>query len=217
MKSTAGILFALLGVLLLCFYTVHSSSTAIYCEHSKGRLHCPRGQILNIISANYGRRVGVSICPRPLTKVRNCGARSSLAKVRAACQNKGSCALYASNSVFGDPCVGTYKYLQVQYHCVRRSLHSITRYVCEHSKTLIACPQNTRMHIEYANYGRRNTCTCGRPPILTTKCYSSSSNHKIRHLCHGKRACLLHASNSFFRHDPCRGTFKYIEVRYKCV
>ena len=99
---------------------VHSLSTAIYCEHSRGHLQCPRGQILKIVSANYGRRAGPSICPHRLTRNRNCGARSSLYKVRAACQDKPSCRLWASNRVFGDPCRGTYKYLQVGYRCARR-------------------------------------------------------------------------------------------------
>lgn len=33
------------------------------------------------------------------------------------CNGKNSCTIRASNSVFGDPCVGTYKYLEVSYVC----------------------------------------------------------------------------------------------------
>ena len=42
---------------------------------------------------------------------------SSLTKVKQACEGKPSCTLSASNGVFGDPCRGTYKYLDVKYVC----------------------------------------------------------------------------------------------------
>ena len=37
--------------------------------------------------------------------------------VRHLCHNMPSCKLNASNKIFGDPCVGTYKYLHVEYCC----------------------------------------------------------------------------------------------------
>ncbi|CDQ94852.1 unnamed protein product [Oncorhynchus mykiss] len=33
------------------------------------------------------------------------------------CDGKRQCIVKVSNSVFGDPCVGTYKYLDVAYTC----------------------------------------------------------------------------------------------------
>ncbi|MGI4401095.1 hypothetical protein ACR2V8_26930, partial [Klebsiella pneumoniae] len=36
------------------------------------------------------------------------------------CNYRGFCTVRASNSVFGDPCVGTFKYLDVSYYCRRR-------------------------------------------------------------------------------------------------
>ena len=38
--------------------------------------------------------------------------------VSAACQGETSCTVQALNSVFGDPCGGTYKYLTVNYACM---------------------------------------------------------------------------------------------------
>lgn len=38
------------------------------------------------------------------------------------CNGKNSCTIRASNSVFGDPCGGTYKYLEVAYVCECKSL-----------------------------------------------------------------------------------------------
>ena len=39
--------------------------------------------------------------------------------IKKSCNGRRSCSLYASNSVFGDPCVGTYKYIWVHYRCTR--------------------------------------------------------------------------------------------------
>lgn len=33
------------------------------------------------------------------------------------CNGKNNCTLSATSSVFGDPCIGTYKYLEVDYTC----------------------------------------------------------------------------------------------------
>lgn len=33
------------------------------------------------------------------------------------CSGKNNCSLSATSSVFGDPCIGTYKYLEVDYTC----------------------------------------------------------------------------------------------------
>lgn len=33
------------------------------------------------------------------------------------CNGKNSCTIKASNSVFGDPCIRTYKYLELAYNC----------------------------------------------------------------------------------------------------
>ena len=42
---------------------------------------------------------------------------STMAKVKKACDGKTTCVLSSSNGVFGDPCRGTYKYLDVKYVC----------------------------------------------------------------------------------------------------
>ena len=39
--------------------------------------------------------------------------------VKSQCDGKNRCYVRASNSVFGDPCYGTYKYLQVDYVCFK--------------------------------------------------------------------------------------------------
>ena len=46
-----------------------------------------------------------------------CQAENVLDIVGAQCNHKEKCALRASNEVFGDPCPGTYKYLNVIFSC----------------------------------------------------------------------------------------------------
>ena len=41
----------------------------------------------------------------------------SISTVRHECDNRRHCVVTATNGVFGDPCVGTFKYLQVKYDC----------------------------------------------------------------------------------------------------
>ena len=102
----------------LLFFIVMSAypRTINICEHKRGYLRCPFGTALHIVSANYGR-LNRKTCPSRYIKTTSCLGKTSNYKVREACQNKQRCSLYASNSVFGDPCFGTYKYLEVHYFC----------------------------------------------------------------------------------------------------
>ena len=91
---------------------------ATVCEGRRHRISCANGKLINIISASYGRK-SRSVCPHSRIRTTNCHSFRSLSKVQGACNRKSSCELMALNSVFGDPCYGTYKYLAVQYRCVR--------------------------------------------------------------------------------------------------
>ncbi|XP_078677821.1 uncharacterized protein LOC144914140 [Branchiostoma floridae x Branchiostoma belcheri] len=46
-----------------------------------------------------------------------CRSPNGLTQVRTLCQGKSSCSVRASDSVFGDPCPGSSKYLAVKYAC----------------------------------------------------------------------------------------------------
>ena len=48
---------------------------------------------------------------------KKCRAKFTLQIVKRLCDGRSSCDLYASSSVFGDPCLGTKKYLQVKFKC----------------------------------------------------------------------------------------------------
>ncbi len=36
------------------------------------------------------------------------------------------------------------------------------------------------------------------------------------HSCEGRRSCSFRVTNRWYGDDPCDGTFKYLEVTYKC-
>merc|ERR1712168_208951 len=93
----------------------------IICEHSKQTLKCPVNQIISITSAAYGR-TNYKTCKyfNEYHKVPSggCSARGAQKKIETLCNGKQSCIIYASNSIFGDPCIGTYKYANVSWSCV---------------------------------------------------------------------------------------------------
>jgi len=97
------------------------------CHGSQLQLQCPTtGQTLSIVDANYGR-LSSEVCSegRPAEQVSNTQCRStSTETVRVlteSCEGKESCSVMVDHHTLNagvDPCVGTYKYLQVQYTCI---------------------------------------------------------------------------------------------------
>ena len=88
--------------------------------------------------------------------------------------------------------------------------------ICERQKQFISCPNGRRIDVLNANYGRMASETCSHPSIQSTNCRSNSSPKHVQDKCNGKSSCELHASNSEFG-DPCPGTHKYLEVKYRCL
>ncbi|XP_032220081.2 uncharacterized protein LOC5519385 isoform X2 [Nematostella vectensis] len=88
------------------------------CEHRSGVLNCPQNKRIKILYSNYGRTSGRSVCPHPSIRTTSCRSAESQRLIRCACNGRNACPLYAKNEVYGDPCVGTYKYIEVRYLCV---------------------------------------------------------------------------------------------------
>ncbi|XP_047136865.1 A disintegrin and metalloproteinase with thrombospondin motifs adt-1 isoform X1 [Hydra vulgaris] len=99
-------------------YTQCPTQSAIACEAEDLNINCYGRGTIQISSANYGRRAD-HICTRwPNRWNRNCGNEwNSRNVVTSRCQNQAACSVRAGNEVFGDPCWGIYKYLEVQYYC----------------------------------------------------------------------------------------------------
>ncbi|KAJ0037167.1 hypothetical protein NL108_018003 [Boleophthalmus pectinirostris] len=99
-------------------YTCFPANQVVACEHSLAYLYCDDGQVISVYGAHYGRHDSVTCAyKRPQSQIQNTDCYNPTAKVAQSCNGKSSCVVRASNSEFGDPCVGTYKYLEVAYIC----------------------------------------------------------------------------------------------------
>ncbi|XP_042560305.1 L-rhamnose-binding lectin CSL3-like [Clupea harengus] len=181
--------------------------------------------VIHIHKANYGRTDKTTCSSgRPANQLSNtnCYAATTLPIIRNRCEGRTTCLLKASNSIFSDPCFGTYKYLDISYSCVPPSKepeHPITTILHYTPNTFsLICSNVIRIHT--ASYGRRDktTCSSGRPAsqLRKTDCSASTTLPIVRERCEGRTTCLLKASNSIFS-DPCFGTYKYLDISYSCV
>uniref|UniRef100_A0A3B3WM65 SUEL-type lectin domain-containing protein n=1 Tax=Poecilia mexicana TaxID=48701 RepID=A0A3B3WM65_9TELE len=178
-----------------------------------------------VTSASYGR-TNKKTCSagRPADQLENTECYTYREEVGERCNGKQWCKVRASNYVFGNPCYGTYKYLEVEYICYEQKPIPIIRSVvaCEESVADIWC-ESGYISVISATYGRRDHTTCseGIPEEQTRKTDCAMSKHQVTisreliHRCDGESECPFFASSSVLG-DPCVGTFKYLEVKYVC-
>uniref|UniRef100_A0A3P8PCJ2 SUEL-type lectin domain-containing protein n=1 Tax=Astatotilapia calliptera TaxID=8154 RepID=A0A3P8PCJ2_ASTCA len=88
------------------------------CKYLDTTFACFPAEAIVVYWADYGRR-DTTTCSqhRPTHEIQNAHCPNPTTKVADSCNGKSSCIIEASNSVFGDPCPGTYKYLEVAYDC----------------------------------------------------------------------------------------------------
>lgn len=87
----------------------------IVCE-GEGSTPIECSTSIHIISAVYGR-TDEATCPSSHIKTSQCLDDHALSMIRQLCENKKSCHVNANNDLYGDPCPGTYKYLNITFHC----------------------------------------------------------------------------------------------------
>ncbi|XP_064476529.1 latrophilin Cirl-like isoform X2 [Ornithodoros turicata] len=94
-------------------------TTEYTCEGRELNISCPENYQIHLVRANYGR-LSIGICNDygRLDWSVNCMSYKSFLIMQDRCAHKSSCGTHVSSSLFGDPCPGTLKYLEVQYHCV---------------------------------------------------------------------------------------------------
>ncbi|XP_075328729.1 L-rhamnose-binding lectin CSL3-like [Odontesthes bonariensis] len=171
-----------------------------------------QGRVISVQSAVYGRRDKTTCATgRPASQIQNVRCSSQSKRVAESCNGKSSCSINVRNSVFGDPCPGTYKYLELAYTC---QFHTVA---CEGSVAQLKCVQGRVISVQSAVYGRRDktTCATGRPASQIQNVRCSSQSKRVAESCNGKSSCSINVRNSVFG-DPCRGTYKYLELAYTC-
>ncbi|XP_056588714.1 L-rhamnose-binding lectin CSL2-like [Triplophysa dalaica] len=188
-----------------------STNNSVTCESDTASLSCAKGSI-KVLSANYGRMNQITCSTgKPANQLSNdrCTQNTSQSVVFSRCDGKQDCSIPATNNVFIDPCVGTYKYLNVSYVCAEGK----TVIICQDRSSTISCEGRRKLNIHFANYGRRDKVTC--PNGNNEAICISSETSKLQTKCNGKRSCQLRASNSNFK-NRCPDIHKYLEVSYSC-
>uniref|UniRef100_A0A224XD11 Putative rhamnose-binding lectin-like protein n=1 Tax=Panstrongylus lignarius TaxID=156445 RepID=A0A224XD11_9HEMI len=92
-------------------------NNVVVCEYDKLTIDCGSKYIW-ITAAFYGRKDHTTCYNKRFQiHVNHCEAAKSYETVYFRCQNQNKCTLDASNNIFGDPCISTSKYLDVDYMC----------------------------------------------------------------------------------------------------
>lgn len=88
------------------------------CEGTTLTIACEEGTVINLVRANFGR-FSISICNEEgITDWSvNCMEPRTLRVINTRCDGKPRCRIPVDSSIFGDPCPGTNKYVEVHYTC----------------------------------------------------------------------------------------------------
>lgn len=84
-------------------------------------MECEVGYAISVLRANYGR-LSQTICNmdgRAPILSQYCLNDNSKTIVKDLCSGKQNCSVLSTNAIFGDPCPGTYKYLEIEYVCTK--------------------------------------------------------------------------------------------------
>ncbi|XP_065641582.1 fibrillin-1 isoform X8 [Hydra vulgaris] len=100
------------------YYCAPKTNFVKICHGKELQIDCKSQQLIKIVNANY-KRTDASDCPSFSEWPRECNRKrtNSIEVIRKMCLHKSSCIVKASNKVFGNLCVGTHKYLEVEYYC----------------------------------------------------------------------------------------------------
>lgn len=113
--------------------------TAYACEKKFLKIKCPDKNFISVVRANFGR-FSITICNEHgnVDWSVNCASQQSFSVLSKNCAGLSNCSISASTEIFGDPCPGTLKYLEVHYKCLS-SLSSTT--TVSRPPTTISRPQ----------------------------------------------------------------------------
>ncbi|XP_050314725.1 latrophilin Cirl-like isoform X2 [Anthonomus grandis grandis] len=122
-KLRPGLLLLLFSFVVISEATAkaleqYKYETAYACEGKTLKIECKDGEAIKLIRANYGR-FSITICNDHGNTdwSVNCMSQKSLRVLHARCSFKPNCSIEVNNDVFGDPCEGTEKYIEVHFQC----------------------------------------------------------------------------------------------------
>ncbi|XP_022240202.1 latrophilin Cirl-like, partial [Limulus polyphemus] len=147
--------------------------TIYACEGRDLRITCEEGHLIKLIRANYGR-FSISICNEQgaLDWSVKCTSRRSYHVMQERCNLASSCGLNITSAIFGDPCPGTHKYLEVHYRCVLEITTSSTTTMSTTTTTTTTTRPPIIIPVTYNSYkpvfpkSSITTTTTLKPPTL---------------------------------------------------
>ncbi|KAJ8033663.1 Latrophilin Cirl [Holothuria leucospilota] len=129
-------LVAILSV-LVSYQCYCEDNYLLLCEGQRKNMTCSNDTIINVITATYGYNgtnekareecddLGNINNPFRDHYSTNCHQPNSTRIVADKCDGLSECTVSASNKIFGDPCFGIRKYLELHYNCTQ--LYSVGR------------------------------------------------------------------------------------------
>ncbi|XP_051947232.1 L-rhamnose-binding lectin CSL2-like [Xyrauchen texanus] len=215
-------------LVLLCQHGVKAVEIHT-CEGETASPTCAQGTI-KVLAANFGR-TNTTACSTgwSVTQLSNIQCTKDISvSLASQCDGNQNCSIIVNTAVFGDPCPGIYKYMNVSYTCVLPAevddpiceVNTAGLYcekICQNKLRTISCEEGRTISVQKANYGKRDFLICPHSDFNATSSKCNSPQTKVLHLwCKGKRHCNLYASSLLFL-DQCPHIYKYLEVSYSCV
>ncbi|CAH1394509.1 unnamed protein product [Nezara viridula] len=92
--------------------------------------------------------------------------------------------------------------------------------ICEREQSTLTCPFGSSIQIHEAFYGRQNNHICRHPSAtdgsnINEICSSPNALEIVKNKCNGHRECNISSASNWLV-DPCKNTYKYLEVSYSC-
>uniref|UniRef100_A0A673MN05 L-rhamnose-binding lectin CSL2-like n=1 Tax=Sinocyclocheilus rhinocerous TaxID=307959 RepID=A0A673MN05_9TELE len=172
-------------------YICIPAETSVTCHGGYSYLKCENGKI-QINAANYGRTDKITCSEgRPSERLQNtnCYSPNALAPVSKSCNGLESCEVFATHTIFTDPCVGTYKYLAISYFCVQPAVRAK-----EKIDALLSPPMASSL-IRVLTHS--SICMSYTAAYLTAKCsFDAPFRKRIYRLHEAVSASLLHVSGA---------------------
>merc|ERR1712154_602171 len=115
MKVFVSVVLALFVAYCVHGFLIDDVGSMFICEHDRMTLTCDSVYVIRVLYAYYGRHHTV-VCGvgHPGHEISNTSCEASNAKdiIAMRCDEKESCSMVIENSLFNDPCYGTFKYAE---------------------------------------------------------------------------------------------------------
>lgn len=101
---------------------IYTYLVSVLCQGEQLTITCPHTFVVVFDYANFGRRPSdAERCSDFWGIESKCdNQQKTLEVVDAKCREVQTCILLVTKSIFGNPCLGRTKYLDVKYHCQQR-------------------------------------------------------------------------------------------------